>query len=142
MKLRCSIDAAKTLPDITPLVDVVLLLLIFFLLTSSFVFQPGIKIDPPQANIPGGVNSRHIISISSQDPPLIFFNDQLADMNSLSEKLNRLARRQPNATVVIKADRTVPHGLVARVMNLSLNAGLPILIATQPEMPLPSEKSQ
>lgn len=131
MKLRRSIYTVKTLPDITPLVDVVLLLLIFFLLTSSFVFQPGIKIDPPYGSGAGGANTRHIISISAQNPPLIFFNDQITTLETLEKKLGRLARRQPNTTLVIKADQAVPHGLVTEVMNFSLNAGLPVLIATQ-----------
>jgi biopolymer transport protein ExbD len=137
VKLRRSLYTVKSVPDITPLVDVVLLLLIFFMLTSSFVFQPGIKIDPPRGPGLGGVNTRHIISMAAQVPPLIFFNDQITTTEKLEKQLEKLAHEQANATVVIKADKKVPHGQFVQVMNLVIKSGLSVVIATQPDKPVP-----
>lgn len=133
MKLRRTVDVVKGPPDLAPLVGVVLLLFLFFLLTSSFVFQPGIKVELPHGEGAGGVSTRYIVSISSQDPPLIFFNDQRISMKDLGEKLKQIASQEADASLILKADHRVPHGVVVQAMNEALNAGLSVVIATQPE---------
>jgi biopolymer transport protein ExbD len=133
MKIRRNVQVLKGQVDVAPLVDVVLLLLIFFMLTSSFVFQPGIKVDPPRGSAAGGVSTRYIIAIAAQDPPLIFFNDQATSVDQLRADLESLGRQEASATVVLKADQKVPHGLVVQIMNMAVRAGLSVVIATQPE---------
>ncbi|MFH1067700.1 MAG: biopolymer transporter ExbD [bacterium] len=132
MKLRRTVDVVKGPPDLAPLVGVVLLLFLFFLLTSSFVFQPGIKVELPHGVGAGGVSARYIVSISSQDPPLIFFNDQRVSMEDLGEKLKQISSKEADASLILKADHRVPHGVVVQAMNQALEAGLSIVIATQP----------
>lgn len=132
MKLRRSIQHLHGPIDAAPMVNVILLLLIFFLLTSSFVFQPGIKIDLPKGPSMGGVNTRYIIAIADQNPPLIFFNDQVVTMESLDKQLRAIARSENNAAVILRADKNVRHETVVQVMNLAMNDGLSVVIATQP----------
>ncbi|MFZ5806167.1 MAG: ExbD/TolR family protein [Verrucomicrobiota bacterium] len=131
MKLRKTIEPLQGPVDAAPMVDIVLLLLIFFLITSSFVFQAGIKVELPAGAGAGGANSRHIIALS-QNPPMIFFNDQIATLESLEKQFKLIARGEPNATLVLKADKDVSHGTVVQVMNLAIQSGLSIVIATQP----------
>ncbi len=69
MKLRRTIYPIEGPVDAVPMVNIVLLLLIFFLVTSSFVFQSGIKVELPAGMGTGGASSRHIIAMS-QNPQL------------------------------------------------------------------------
>lgn len=143
MKLRSTVTLSNSPIDIAPLVDVVLLLLIFFMLTSSFVFQPGIKIDPPTGTGTGGVSTRYIVAVSSQTPPSIFFNDQLTSMEHLRQQLRSIAGKEANASIVLKADRAVPHGTITEILNLAISSGLSVVVATQPETPTtPSTTSE
>ena len=85
MKVRTSVRILRGPLDMAPLVDVILLLLIFFLLTSSFVFQPGIVVDPPTpGQSKGGVNdTRYVITATAGLTPQIFFNDRATDLVQL-----------------------------------------------------------
>lgn len=133
MKLRSTVKIARgQLIDVAPLVDVILLLLIFFMLTSSFVFQPGVKVDLPIGGTSGSVSTRYIIAVSSQDPPQIFFNDQLVTLEQLRTDLRKISRTELNAALILKADVHVPHGLVVDLLNMALAEGLSVIIATQP----------
>lgn len=117
----------------TSLIDVVLLLLIFFLLSSSFVLQPGIKVNPPRGLSQSGVrDSQFIVNVTAQDPPLVFINDQLTSLERLGVEFRRVARTKPDASIILRADRSVPHGLVTEIMGLALEAGVGVVIATKP----------
>ncbi|MDX6766683.1 MAG: biopolymer transporter ExbD [Candidatus Methylacidiphilales bacterium] len=117
----------------TPLIDVVLLLLIFFILSSSFVLQPGIKVSPPRGVSNSGVRDiQFIVNISAQNPPMIFLNDKVTDLAQLENEFRRIARSKPDATVVLRADAAVTHGLVTEVMSMALSAGVAVVVATKP----------
>ncbi len=134
MKLRRSVHPLRGPLDMTALIDVVLLLMIFFILSSTFVTQPGIQVNPPRGLTDGGVrDARFILNITAQDPPLMFLNDQLVQTTALDREFRRIARDQHDATLVLRADRAVSHGEVTRIMSQALQAGLFVLIATLPE---------
>jgi len=119
--------------DMTPLIDVVLLLLIFFLLSSSFVLQPGIKVSPPRGVTNSGVrDAQFIINISAQQPPMIFLNDQVTTLEQLQGEFRRIARAKSDATVILRADASVSHGLVTEIMSMALESGVGVVIATKP----------
>jgi len=133
MKLRSNVHPARVgMIDIVPLINVVLLLLLFFLITSTFVLQSGIKVDLPQVVPLSGTSTRYIIAITAQDPPQIFFNDQWQTRSDLAQQLHRIARREANASVVIKADSRVPSGFITDILALTISEGLSVVIATQP----------
>lgn len=134
MKVRRTVQLMRGPLDMTPLIDVVLLLLIFFILSSSFVLQPGIKVTPPRGLARSGItNTRFILNITAQQPPLMFLNDQLIDPARLDTEFRRMARSQPDAVVVVRADGAVSHATVTEVMSRALNAGVAVIIATRPE---------
>lgn len=135
MKLRTSFHPTALNIDVAPLVNVVLLLFIFFILTSSFVFQPGIKVDPPRGTGAGATSSRYIVALSAQEPMQIFFNDQLMTEQDLAKKFEAIARDQTHPIIILKADRQVSHGNVVTIMSMAAKVGLSILLATQPESP-------
>ncbi|MDZ4787903.1 MAG: biopolymer transporter ExbD [Blastochloris sp.] len=134
MKLRRHIHTLRGPIDVTPLIDVVLLLLIFFMLSSTFVLQPGIKVNPPKGlNNTGVSDSRHIINITAQKPPVVFLNDQITSLDQLSKDLNVISKKDVDVTVILRADQDVPHGFVTQIMNIALETGVSVLIATQPK---------
>lgn len=135
MKLRRHIKPLSGPIDVTSLIDVVLLLIIFFMLSSSFVLQPGIKVNPPKGLGSTGVSdSRYIVNITAQEPPLMFLNDQVTTLEGLSRDLKAIAKNESEVTVILRADQEVSHGFVTEVMNLALQAGVSVLIATQPQI--------
>ena len=134
MKIRRTVHVKQGPIDVAPLVDVVLLLLVFFILSSSFVLQPGIHVNPPRSVHDAGVrDSRYVITVTADVPPLIFFNDKQMNLAELKTRLTELAEAKGDVNVVLRADQEVKHGTVVRIMNYAIQAGLPILVATQVE---------
>lgn len=131
--------------DMAPLVNVVLLLLIFFMLSSTFVLQPGIRVDPPRSLYgPGAPSNTFIVSVmlepEKHDPttgallprqPVIFFNDQILSLPDLQKALQEVTKKSSGAPIVLKADKEVPLGLVTDIMNAAMANGLSVVIATQ-----------
>ena len=125
-KYRSKLSILTGRPDLTPLIDVLFLSLIFFMLSSSFVKMYGIKVEVPKVG-PTGYSSveKYIISIvRSSDRDIIYFRDEEVLPEALAEKLADLASENPNGTVVICADGGVPFELVANVMAMTERAGL------------------
>ncbi len=122
-------------PDLTPLVDVLFLALIFFMISSSFVRVSGIKVDLPQVNASTVADiEKFIISVAwSENESLIYFNDQQVSWEMLKEKLAEVSGMSKAATVVIRADSRIPFETVAQVMAMAERAGLASFIAVMPQ---------
>ena len=133
MKVRTSVQILRGPLDVAPLVDVILLLLIFFLLTSSFVFQPGIVVDPPSpGQSQGGVSdTSYVITATAGLKPQIFFNDRVTDLAKLRVELARIAKSEPRAAVVIRADRELRHGVVTQLLDVVVQNGLSAVLASK-----------
>ncbi len=128
LKLRRTVTPIHRVADMAPLIDVVLLLLIFFLLSSSFVLQPGISIKAPQQRMQGGIaQARFIVAVGESSQ--VFFNDQVMEVGMLKNKFVELKKQFGDVPVVIKADRSTSHGMVVRILNDALEAGLEVVIA-------------
>jgi len=133
-KTHCPI--AKGLLDPAPLVNVVFLLLLFFLLSSTYVQQSGIGINLPGFERPTARNFQSlVVTVTSKN--MLFFNNQPTTLVDLQKALREEARRTTNQELIIKADKQVPHGVVVEIMNIAFKAGLRgINIATRPETPM------
>ncbi|MBN3038039.1 MAG: biopolymer transporter ExbD [Candidatus Omnitrophica bacterium] len=118
--------------DIAPLIDVVFLLLIFFMLTSSYIFQPGIKINLPKAVTSEVIQEKNlIIAVSAED--LIYLNDKPVTLNQLREYLQGFSKE--DRPLLIKADRSSSLGKVVQIWDLCRDVGLTqINIATNQSM--------
>ena len=117
--------------DIAPLIDIVFQLLIFFMLTSSFVMQPGIKVNLPKAVTSEIVKYENIeILVSSEN--VTYLSGKVVTTQELTTLLKQAAKR--NQTILIKADKHASLGRVVEIWDLARDLGLTqINIATNQE---------
>ncbi len=107
--------------DLAPLIDVVFLLLIFFMLTSSFVFQPGIRVNLPRA-VTSEVLKKEVLVINVTDSDRIFINEREVSLEELSSRITVAAgSAQP---VLIRADKDAGLGRVIEIWDLCRMADL------------------
>ena len=107
-------------PDLTPMIDVVFLLLIFFLLTS-YVILPSIQVNLPESET-ALVNEPAELSLTITEDRRLYLNDEAISENRLEEALRAIFSRNPNG-IVIQSDRRVPFGFVVEIMDLTKRAG-------------------
>jgi len=114
------------------LVDVVFLLLFFFLLSSNFILQPGISVSLPFSRFAlGPQTNQQIISITGGAAPAIYFRDQRTTIEQLGPLLDEAKRE--GRSIIIKADRLTPYELVVAVTNAALEHGITsVALATTP----------
>jgi biopolymer transport protein ExbD len=119
--------------DITPLIDVVFQLIIFFLLSSSFVLQPGIKVELPETRLSSGEKPTGL-SVSVLKNGRIFFNDKEINLRDLRWILKEEKTGKSYETFIIKADQKTDHGTVVKIMGIAKQVGIAkIAIATKPD---------
>lgn len=114
-------EVVKGQLDIAPLIDVVFLLLIFFMLTSNFVIQPGIKVSLPRAitsEVMSGEN--FVVTVTGQD--LLFLNDKPITINELVAELKEAASE--NKSLLLKADTGSSLGRVVEIWDLCRELGI------------------
>jgi biopolymer transport protein ExbD len=139
VKLRRTIRPVGGPIEMTALIDVVLLLIIFFMLSSTFVLQPGVKVTPPRTGVAGGItNSRYVINVVNNNPPMIFFNDQITDLKNLAAQLAAISNERGERTVVLRADKDVSHGTVSEILGLAIRARVSVLLASDTPPPRPA----
>jgi len=119
--------------DITPLIDVVLLLLIFFMLTSSFITQAGLRIDLPESTAAEPQERENLIIVVSEDDEL-YIEDELVSWGSCRERLASGLASSSDPVLILKADRNAHHGVVVKLMSLAKEIGWKrMAIAAQPK---------
>jgi biopolymer transport protein TolR len=117
--------------NVTPLVDVVLVLLIIFMVTAP-VLQSGIEVSVPKTRTVKEITEeRMVISINKQQR--VFLGNDPVNINEIKTKLRQKIRDPQNQSVFIRADEDVPFGAFATVMDAIKGAGITnVSIVTQP----------
>jgi len=112
--------------------DIVLLLLIFFLLTSTFVIQQGIRVKLPKAfSEQSATPDRVTITMTGEGQ--LFLGDKIVGLDNLETLLKGKIEEMGNPLVVIRADRSIIIEKAVRVMDIAREAGAEkLLIATEP----------
>jgi len=118
--------------NVTPFVDVMLVLLIIFMVTAPMMVQ-GLNVDLPQATAkPLNTEKEHLI-ISIDKDQQIFINDFQVTIDFLGEKLIKILQGRTDRSVYLKADKTIPYGMVVQVMAEIKSAGVDQLgMVTEP----------
>jgi len=120
--------------EITPLIDVVFLLLIFFTITTTFVTTPGIRVRLPKASAAETQPDDHDATVVLTTEGEIIFAHRKVDIAELEQGLAELAASNADTMLIVQADEKVPHGRVVQVMDLAKGKGLQRLaIATRSE---------
>ena len=133
MQIGSEKDQLMSEINVTPFVDVMLVLLVIFMVAAPMMVQ-GVDVDLPVASsdpLPSD-DSHLIVSIDSASK--VFINDQEVSAAFLSEKLNLVLDNFDSKGVYLKADKNVPYGIVVNVMSQIKKAGVESLgMITIPE---------
>jgi biopolymer transport protein ExbD/biopolymer transport protein TolR len=125
--------------DITPLIDVVLLLVIFFMLTTTFIGAPAIKVKLPTSSAKEISKERKEVKVTVTKDGKLYVDKRIGgtgdpiSLKELEKLLNKVARENRDTMVIIRADEDTTHGTVVAVMDVAKNSGLnKLAIATKP----------
>ena len=109
--------------DLAPMLDFVLNLLIFFIITTSFVKQTGAQIDKPFADTAEHRESGNLL-IAVKPNGEVWMDRKQLDLRELRPAIEKLHIERPDDTIVIIADKLAPAGQVAKVMDEARKAGI------------------
>jgi biopolymer transport protein TolR len=109
--------------NVTPLVDVMLVLLIIFMVTAP-ILQQGVPVDLPKvaASPLAGEQEQLVVNVAKDGR--VYLNDTAMTTGQLTEKLRAIAAARPDRQLYVRADQAVPYGQVMRVMGAVRDAGL------------------
>ena len=109
--------------DITPMLDVVFMMLIFFIVTATFVKESGIDVNRPQAAT-AVVKEKANILVAIDAHNKIWINRREVDVRAVRANIERLHAENPKGTVVIQADKDSRNEILVQVMDASRLAGV------------------
>ncbi len=117
----------RVIISITSLIDVMFLLLIFFMVTSTFLEQAGMKLDLPSARSAETTVTRRLVLFIGADNSLVL-GDRPISIDDLEAAMAEAAASSEDGTLVLNADKTVQHGTVIKVMDIAKRAGMKRLV--------------
>ncbi len=116
---------AQPMSDInmTPLIDVMLVLVVIFIITAPLLAS-SIKLDLPVADGAKSGDSPRSVTLVVDASGQTYLQDQAVAMDALVRQLQSLARANPQTEILLRADKTVPYGRIVEVMGAAQSAGL------------------
>lgn len=109
--------------DLTSMLDIVFIMLIFFIVTSSFVRESGVEVNRPSAsNVVAQKDAGIFVAITSAND--IYIDKRQVDVERVEAALEHLLLEQPDAALVIQADEHAYNGTVVKVMDAAKGAGV------------------
>lgn len=123
MKRKIRSDEDNNNIDLTPMLDVIFIMLIFFIVTTSFVKESGIEVDRPKAAT-SEQKPKATIIVSIDANGLVWLDKRQIDINSVSANIERLKATNTQNSVIIAADINSNTGDVVTVMDQIRSAGI------------------
>lgn len=117
----------KVLINVTSLIDVLFLLLIFFMVSSTFLEQPGIKLELPHAKS-AVVTEQKDFTLYVDKEGKLFLNADEVNVENLLAKLKEIVPDMIDGALILKADQEVTHGIIVKIMDLAKQSGVRKLI--------------
>lgn len=115
--------------DMTPMLDVVFILLIFFIVTAVFVKEPGVEVDRPDTALLDDEKPTILVAVTSDDE--IWVDREVYEMNQLRNVIEQLIQQNPRAEAMIQGDVGAPVGTVLDVQELLVDMEIPVRISTE-----------
>jgi biopolymer transport protein TolR len=109
--------------NVTPFVDVMLVLLIIFMVTAPMMMQ-GVDVELPKTTSESLETEKEPLVLSIDKHGQIFINDMQMGMEQLGEKLTHIVKNRTDGTVYLRADKDIPYGTVVGVMAAIRGAGV------------------
>ena len=123
MRQRRAREREESEVNLTPMLDVVFIMLIFFIVTASFVKEAGIDVSrPPAATAERKERGNILVAITENDQ--IWMDRRQVDPRALRANIERLHAENPQGSVVIQADKNSKNGLLVQVMDAARLAGV------------------
>lgn len=123
MRGRSSRPVEETEVDLTPMLDVVFILLIFFIVTSTFIQEQALKVEPPPpANDSEQSEPQPTILVRIDGDNLVTVNGRLADVGSVRANIERLRAETPGMPVIIQAHPEAKNSSVLRIRDQAASA--------------------
>ena len=133
MAIESNSDRLMSDINVTPFVDVMLVLLIMFMVTAPMMMQ-GVDVTLPEATAKPLVTEKENLVITVDEKQLVHINDFQVEVDYLREKLSKILENRDDRDVYLRADTSVPYGAVVKVMAAIKAAGVTKLgMVTVPE---------
>ena len=120
-------------PDLTPMIDIVFQLLIFFMVTAVFAVTPGLDIKLPEAEEAQAPEKENLFIVVDQDGNMKL-NHQTVTFSNLKDKIQEKRQLLDNTTmIIIQGDERATHGQIVQIMDIARQVGvIDQIIATEP----------
>ena len=123
MRQRRTRNREESEVNLTPMLDVVFIMLIFFIVTASFVKEAGIDVSrPPASTAERKERGNILIAITANNQ--IWMDRRMVDPRSIRANIERMHAENPQGSVVIQADKDSKNGLLVLVMDAARLAGV------------------
>ena len=109
--------------NVTPLVDITLVLLIIFMVTTTYIVNPSIKVDLPKA-ASGSEQTRTTLALTLTKEGVLYLNGERSDDAGVLRAIATDLPKNPDLQAIIAADKVVPHGSVVHIIDLVKRAGV------------------
>lgn len=109
--------------NVTPLVDITLVLLIIFMVTTTYIVNPTIKVELPKAAT-GSEQARTTLSLTLTKEGVLYLNGERSDDAGVLRSIATDLPKNPDLQAIIAADKIVPHGSVVHLIDLVKRAGV------------------
>jgi biopolymer transport protein ExbD/biopolymer transport protein TolR len=118
--------------NMTPLIDVMLVLLVIFIITAPLM-SSSLRLDLPRTDAAGPAGSPPFVAVAIDVSGRVYVGEQVVDATAFAARMAEAARRDLRTEVQLRADRRVPYGRVAELIGVVHKAGLNrIALVTEP----------
>ncbi|UAA38555.1 biopolymer transporter ExbD [Paraneptunicella aestuarii] len=123
MKKKHFRDEEDASIDMTPMLDIVFIMLIFFIVTTSFVKEEGLEVNRPDSSANSNSKAK-TVSIWIDERGMIYMNNRLIDSERVTANIQSFLAENNTDSAVIKAHKKTKHGTVVKVLDQAAEAGL------------------